>query len=283
MLNTLSNNKKLKNYYEKEITDEPVLLSDNYDCEYKLNCPYADFKSPVHILRDNEILLEKVEQHEISLASALNEIDALKEKISKLQKENEIFKGELKVNRKKIFKSGRKKDNLQQENKKSSAGRKKGKKYNVKGNSRKRSQNIDEIIDIYPEKCACGNTDIEIYDNYDEHVIEDIEIVIKVKCYRQHQGYCSICKKVIYGKDELIIPNIMIGENSRAIAGYLRYTAGVPYLKVKKTFKDLFNLDLSSASLVNFDKKFTENGKEMYETIQGMVKTSSYIHADETG
>ena len=76
-------------------------------------------------------------------------------------------------------------------------------------------------------------------------MIEDIEIVIKVKCYRHHQGYCSICKKVIYGKDELIIPNIMIGENSRAIAGYLRYTAGVPYLKVKKIFKDLFNLDIS--------------------------------------
>ena len=282
MLNTLSSNKKLRNYFKKEITEEPILLSANYNCQYNLNCPYLNCKSPVHILRDNEILQEKVENYKSHMISAKNEIDKLKELVVKLQKENEILKGELNVNRKKIFKSGNKKDDLQ-ENKKSSAGRKKGKKYNVKGNSRKRSQNFDEIVDVYPKKCDCGNDNIEIYDSYDEHVIEDIKIVIKTTCYRRHQGYCSICQKIIYPGNEKIIPNIMIGENSRAIAGYLRYTAGVPYLKVKKIFKDLFDLDISPASLVNFDKKFTENGKEMYETIQGMVKTSSYIHADETG
>ena len=81
MLNTLSNNKKLKNYYESKITEAPILLSDNFNCEYKLNCPYIDFKSPVHILRDNEILQEKVEQYEISMASAANEIEELKDKI----------------------------------------------------------------------------------------------------------------------------------------------------------------------------------------------------------
>lgn len=278
----MSNNKKLKNYFEKDIAEESILQSQNYNCQYKLNCPYIGFKSPVHVLRDNEILLEKVKQYESHMIFADNEIEKLKERIGNLQKENEILKGELNVNRKKIFKSGKKKDDLQ-ENKKSSAGRKKGKKYNVKGNSRKRSQNFDEIIDIYPEECDCGNDNIEIYDSYDEHVIEDVKIVIKTTCYRRHQGYCSICQKIIYPENETIIPNIMIGENSRAIAGYLRYTAGVPYLKVKKIFKDLFNLDISPASLVNFDKKFTENGKEMYDTIQGMVKTSSYIHADETG
>jgi len=180
LLNTLASNKKLRNYFEKESTEESILLSDNYNCQYKLNCPYLNYKSPIHILRDNEILQEKIKQYEEQVKLKDNEIDKLKELVVKLQKENDIFKGELKVNRKKIFKSGKKKDDLQ-ENKKSSAGRKKGAKYNVKGNSRKRSQDFDEIIDVYPEKCACGNTDIEIYDNYDEHVIEDVKIVIKTR------------------------------------------------------------------------------------------------------
>ena len=94
MLNTLANNRKLKNYFKKETTEESILLSQDYNCEYKLNCPYRDFKSPVHILRDNEILLEKVKQYESHIIFA----------------DNEIFKGELNVNRKKIFKSGKKKE-----------------------------------------------------------------------------------------------------------------------------------------------------------------------------
>lgn len=282
MLDTLASNKKLRNYFQTKITEEPILLSNDFNCEYNSNCPYADFKSPVHILRDNEILQEKVNKYEHDIILLENQMAKSQEQVVKLQKENEILKGEAKVSRKKIFKSGHKNNDLQG-NKKSSAGRKKGKKYNVKGRSRKRQQNFDEIIDIYPEECCCGNDHIELYNNYEEHVIEDVEIIIKVKCYRLHYGYCSTCQKVIYAKNKDVIPNIMIGENIRAIAGYLRYTAGVPYLKVKKIFKDLFDLNISSSSLVNFDKKFTENGQEMYEKIQSMVKTSEYIHADETG
>ena len=282
MLDTLANNKKLRNYYAETTTEEPILLSDDFNCEYNLNCPYTNFKSPVHILRDNEILHEKVKQYESDIILLKNQIENLKEQAIKLQKENEILKGEAKVSRKKIFKSGRKNDDLAVENKKSNAGRKKGKKYNVKGNSRKRNQNFDEIINVYPEKCDCGNKDITIYDSYDEHVIEDVEIKITVKCYNLYYGYCNKCKKTVHAKGEPI-PNIMIGENSRAIAGYLRYATGISYLKIKKIFKDLFNFNLSATSLVKFDKKFTENGKVMYKTIQSMVKTSAYIHADETG
>ena len=50
-----------------------------------------------------------------------------------------------------------------------------------RGNSRRRPEEISEFIDLYPEKCDKYNGRIKAYEkNYDEHVVEDIEIKKKV-------------------------------------------------------------------------------------------------------
>lgn len=98
---------------------------------------------------------------------------------------------------------------------------------------------------IYPRRCDKCNSEVRVYENkYDEHVVEEIEIKKRTTCYRFHYGYCPRCQKTVYlkGKDKAsIMPYDRIGPMARAVGGYLRYH-GLPYRKVAKIFKDVFDL-----------------------------------------
>lgn len=121
-----------------------------------------------------------------------------------------------------------------------------------------------------------------MYDNFEEHIVEDIEIKVKTTCFKKHFGYCRNCKKVIYPESDKVIPKIHIGPVARATGGYLRYLE-IPFDKVQKIFNDLCGFEISSASLMSYDRKMGENGLPVYEQIKQLVRHSSSIHGDETG
>lgn len=119
--------------------------------------------------------------------------------------------------------------------------------------------------------------------SFEEHIVEDVQVRVKNTCYRSHYGYCKRCSKVVYPKEEVeIIPKSRIGSNARAISSYLRYI-GIPFRKVAKISKDIFGLEITHPSLLNFDSKLAENGEPIYERIKDEVCSSSCINADETG
>ncbi|GAH48904.1 unnamed protein product, partial [marine sediment metagenome] len=137
----------------------------------------------------------------------------------------------------------------------------------------------------YPLQCdRCEAKDITIYErSFEEHIVEDVQVRVKNTCYRSHYGYCKKCRKVVYPKEETeIIPKSRIGPNARAICGYLRYM-GLPFRKVGKISKDIFGLEITHPSLLDFDTKLTENGEPVYEKIKDEVRSSSSINVDETG
>ena len=57
-------------------------------------------------------------------------------------------------------------------------------------------------IDVYPQKCVCGSSDILKYENsFDEHVVEDIEVRKKVVNFRIHYGRCRRCGRIIRAEE----------------------------------------------------------------------------------
>ena len=102
-------------------------------------------------------------------------------------------------------------------------------------------------------------------------------------CYRLHYGYCPRCKKVVYSKvKEAVIANDRIGIRARAVGGYLRYL-GLPYRKVAKIFKDVFDLNLTHPSFLAFNTEQAQNGASIYEGIKQSIRHSPCVNADETG
>lgn len=239
------------------------------------NCPYLGGESIYKIIRERDALRGKVKEQTHLIELATEEINKLKEENKTLKAERDLATQRLKEELQKIFKP----------NKKHGDKKKSGAPVGHRGKGRKRPEQIDEYISVYPEKCPfCGNEEINIYQHmYKEHVVEDIEIRKITKLFRYHYGYCSNCKKKFYVKD---IPgvraNSRIGPTAQAIGGYLRYN-GVPYRKVRDFFNDIADLPITHSSLLRFDNKMGENGKEIYEAIKEAIRNSPYVCVDETG
>lgn len=73
-----------------------------------------------------------------------------------------------------------------------------------------------------------------------------------------------------------------IGVQARAVGGYLRYL-GLPYRKVTKIFKDIFDLDLTHPSFLTFNTEQAQNGASIYAGIKQSIRHSPCVNADETG
>ncbi len=74
-----------------------------------------------------------------------------------------------------------------------------------------------------------------------------------------------------------------IGPVARAVGSHIRFGIGVPFDKVHRIFKNLFKLELSPASLVDFETKLAQNGKPIYEQIKKSIRQSPLSYNDETG
>jgi hypothetical protein len=247
-----------------------------FNCKFKDRCPHLGGKSTTFIFAENDYLKDRVSYMEKIMKLAEEKILSLEQKIKLLEEEKESIQQELNHAIRKPFKPNLKKDEAEK------TSQKRGAPVGHAGKSRKRPEKIDEYIDIYPVKCKCGSQDLTVYTSFQEHIVEDIEIKVKTTCFRKHFGYCRRCKKVIYPETDKVIPKSHIGPVARATGGYLRYI-GIPFDKARKIFNDLFGLEISSASLVSYDRKMGENGLPVYEQIKQKVSHSSSIHADETG
>jgi hypothetical protein len=151
-----------------------------------------------------------------------------------------------------------------------------------RGNSRRRPEEISELIDIYPERCdRCGGQVNRYPNTFDEHVVEDIEIKKRVTCYRLHYGYCQQCQKTVRAEGP-VNPNDRIGTEARAAGGYLRHL-GLTYRKTASIFKGIFGLDLTHPSFMAFNTEQAQNGASLYEAIKQQVRHSPCLNADETG
>ena len=69
---------------------------------------------------------------------------------------------------------------------------------------------------------------------------------------------------------------------ARAVGGYLRYL-GLPYRRVARIFKDVFDLNLTHPSFLAFNTEQAPNGASLYQAIKQSIRQSPYVNADETG
>ena len=102
-------------------------------------------------------------------------MERLSQEKQRFKEEKETLRYELKQMLGKIFKSQVKPDpNVNRPKRSAPCGH--------RGNSRRRTEEISEFIDLYPDKCdQCGGEIKPHEKGFDEHVVEDIETKKKVR------------------------------------------------------------------------------------------------------
>ncbi len=259
----------------REITDSTELLI----CQ---KCPYLGKRSPQEVLRELEhVKLENAQLRRVfeTAVEAFKEHD---EKIKQLKEENNTLRSKLQDEHQKPFVIKKKRQDDDESSPTSSRPR--GAPLGHRGGTRRKPDEIDEYIDVFPDSCDCGSKDLSECGKVDEHIIEEIEIKkVKVICYRRHYGYCKRCKKVVSARVSEDIPKGYFGPTAKAVAQYLRYQAKLPFDKVSKIFKDLFGGEITPQALVGFDKKAASQAEPLYKILEEKARWSRSINADETG
>lgn len=197
-------------------------------CRRGTDCPYVNGGDIWCLIAERDYLSQRLDEMERLMAAAEAEIEKVRGENGELKEENKSLRHQLKQMLGKIFKRQVKSDH--------DADRpKRGAPCGHRGNSRRRPEEISELVDLYPERCdQCGGQLNSYPNTFDEHVVEDIEIKKRVTCYRFHYGYCKRCQKVVRAKaNGAGNPNDRIGVQARAVGGYLRYL-GLTYRKAAR-------------------------------------------------
>jgi len=168
-----------------------------------------------------------------------------------------------------------------------SAPKKKGALFGHIGWFRKKPDpsRIDRIEEVRLKRCpSCGSSHITECKHIEEHIQEDIILPrVETVVYKHHHYYCKSCKKVVSprGKDEL--PKSYVGPKAKSLAAFLKYVIKISDRDIRTIFKKVFNLDIAASSITGFKGQIKEKAAPIYEKLLESLKTSPFIHADETG
>ena len=141
----------------------------------------------------------------------------------------------------------------------------------------------DEVIDVFPQDCACGHS-LEMNPIF--RVDQKVEIPpLKpyVTEYRLYDGICRVCgKKKAASLPEEVSPDLL-GDHAKAIISSLSGFFHNSKRDVQQILKDFFHLPISLGLVSNTEKRVSQKLKSSYQDLVEQMEDSPYLHIDETG
>lgn len=167
-----------------------------------------------------------------------------------------------------------------------STGKKSGGQLGHQGETLKMTDNPDEIIIIEPNYCnKCGfSLEAEQSElHFKRQVIDIPPIQPKVTEYQNHKKKCPRCGHEQQGGfPEGVKNNIQYGANIEAIVAYYSVYQYIPYERLTKCLKQLFNLTISQGSIYNILNRMALKMEPICNYIKEMLLMSEQVGSDET-
>lgn len=225
---------------------------------------------------------QRIAELEEQLIQALRAIEKLKKQTELLKAENEELK---RAGKRQAAPFARRK--LVEHPKR--AGRKAG-----QGKFSRREQpapkRVDETKRARLHGCPqCGSRLRDIHKH--EQYVADIPKIIKpvITRYVTYSGYCGDCHKRVRSRhaeqtsQATGAAGVMVGPRAKALAADLKHRLGGSYGKVSETLNDAFGLQVSRSGWCQADQRLGETARPVYQDLIEVVRSSSVVHADETG
>lgn len=170
---------------------------------------------------------------------------------------------------------------LREKGKRASGGQK-----GHKGHTLAQVEIPDHVIEHRVENCAkCGQSVQDIPgESICKRQVFDIPTPrIEVT---EHQIYCKICPCGHKNKatfPEPVTAPVQYGKRIKAMSVYLLNQQLIPEDRVQQVFHDLFQLNISTKTLMTINEKFAETVKPLQDETLKMIKSAPIKHLDETG
>jgi transposase len=141
----------------------------------------------------------------------------------------------------------------------------------------------DEIINVFPDYCACGHQ-LEIGQAFSvEQKIEIPPIKPYITEYHLYQGVCRACGKKKTASLPTDIQPDLLGNHAKAIISTLSGFFHNSKRDVQQILQNVFNLPISLGLVSMSEKRVSQKLETSYENLVDQVEDSSYLHIDETG
>jgi transposase len=135
----------------------------------------------------------------------------------------------------------------------------------------------------------CGSRLRDIHKH--EQFVSDIPKIIKpvITRYVTYSGYCGDCHQRVRSRhpeqtsQATGAAGVMVGPRAKALAADLKHRLGGSYGKVSETLNDAFGLQVCRSGWCQADQRLAETARPVYRDLIEVVRSSSVVHADETG
>lgn len=122
--------------------------------------------------------------------------------------------------------------------------------------------------------------------SHNTRIIEDIPelpIALEVIEVKQEKKYCSHCHRVVTAPSELALPKSDLGLNTTVAIVYYWISACLSLPRISSCLTTFFEQQISTSGLSSHLIRVSQIMKVVYNEILEDVKSSSVLHADETG
>ena len=216
----------------------------------------------------------------------LQEYNALKEQIQKLQEEIRLLKNGRNSKTSSTPPSQDITRNYQKSLREPST-RKTGGQEGHSGSTLKMKENPDKIIEYRPNYCKQCGAQLAIDESTITSRKQEIELPPIIPQYVEHQSYSCTCKKCGFvTTSELPVhlkANIQYSSQISAWVAYLSVRQYISYDRIAELMKDCFHIPISEGTIDNMLKNLTERSQTVYHIIQKRLEQSPVVGGDETG
>lgn len=154
------------------------------------------------------------------------------------------------------------------------------------GSTRAEPLDPDQAVhhDVHVEHCPFCGGDVDATGAFDDRFVTDLpEPKVEVHRYRRHLYRCRGCQKEVKGRADLEVPGATVGPRTRLSTVYCRAHLGISLGKTTALLQEFFGLPLSRAGALGHLRWFSRRFDPVVGRLLELLKTSSVVHADETG
>ena len=251
------------------------------------------------MMEEMRLMRETIDSQHAAICSLNRNVEALHQKIRSLKKENEKLREQLAKYESPDKNSGNSSTPPSKESMKAEAirrtktlrkptGRKPGGQEGHEGSTLKMTQTPDETEDVSPSYCTkCGASleDCERILDYVTQVVSIPELKPIVKEIRHYITVCRQCGERIrsHAPRKRGSNAVVYDATVKSLAVYLSVVMFLPYGRIDSFFREVFGLEVSQGSFVNWVGEAKKNAAPAIEKIKECIMKSAVVGFDESG
>ena len=225
-----------------------------------------------------------------AFAELVNRFQILEKENERLREENQALRAENKLLREGSERKGGPppwvKPNVALANKKAKEKAQKARKKRTQSYTRKREEPTNIVVHAC-ERCPdCGRALSGGWKHARRQVIDIPQTPVCVTDHVVIARQCGVCNTRCLPKLDLsglVVGKHRLGVRLMSLIGMLRSTCRLPVRTIRSLLKSLYGLCVSTGEIVNVLHLIAQRGQPYLQDLQQQMRTSPYLHADETG